>query len=452
MMMQIKSVGIDKKSILGWALFDFANSSYTTLVVTFIYSTYFVKSIAPDELTGTALWSRGVTITAIVVAILSPFLGALADQGNLRKKFLITSTFMTVLATAALYFIMPGQVALALLCFVISNIAFELTNVFYNAFLPDIAPEDKIGRISGIGWGIGYIGGLLAMFTAMMGFVSPEVPWFGLARESGANIRATCLLVAAWFTLFSIPMFLWVKEIKASPASTDRSRGTKASAAVGSAWTRTLRDSIVDLGVTFKEIRKYGEIVKFLGARLVYNDALVTIFAFGGIYAAGTFGFTFHEIMLFGIVLNIAAGTGAIIMGFFDDRFGGKNTIQVSNAVLACASLLAVVAPDKTLFWTAGILVGLFAGPNQSASRSLLARFVPEKKENQFFGFFAFSGKLTAFMGPLLLGVLTELFSSQRAGVFIVVVLFVAGGLLLTTVDEKAGISAAGNANDAEND
>jgi UMF1 family MFS transporter len=198
-----------------------------------------------------------------------------------------------------------------------------------------------------------------------------------------------------------------------------------------------------DLKDTFREIRRYRQIVRLLVARMIYNDGLVTIFAFGGIYAAGTFGFSFQEIMIFGMVLNVAAGIGALIMGIFDDRLGGKTTIQVSNAALALAVLMAVLAPDKPMFWVAGILVGFFAGPNQSASRSLLGRLVPEGKENQFYGFFAFSGKLTAFLGPLLLGVLTRVFDSQRAGVSVVALFFIAGGLLLSRVDEQEGKAAA---------
>ena len=417
----------DKKSIFGWVMFDFANSAYTTLIVTFIYGTYFVKAIAPDEIVGTALWSRGVTITAISVALCSPVLGALADQGNLRKAFLFISTVITVIGAAALYFIQPGQIMAALVWFVISNIAFELTMVFYNAFLPEIAPKEMIGRISGLGWGVGYIGGLMAMVIAMIGFINPEVPWFGLSKQTGAHIRATNLLVAVWFSVFSIPLFLFVKDAS-TPAS-----GSKAD---------MVKNGLVDLRATFQEIRQYRQIVKFLIARLIYNDALVTVFAFGGIYAAGTFGMGFKEIMVFGISLNVSAGIGALTMGYFDDRLGGKKTIQISNIVLAAATLLAVVSPNKPLFWAAGILIGLFAGPNQSASRSLLGRFVPRHKENQFYGFFAFSGKLTAFLGPLFLGILTETFHSQRVGVSIVVLFFIIGMLLLTGVDEKEGIAA----------
>lgn len=419
----------DKKHIFGWVMYDFANSAYTTLVVTFIYGTYFVSAIAPDKISGTALWSRGITLTAICVALLSPFLGALADQGGLRKKFLFISTLVTIGATVMLNFIMPGQVFTALVWFVISNIAYELGYVFYNAFLPDISTQENIGRISGIGWGVGYVGGLAAMFLAMVGFISPEVPWFGLAKETGAHIRATNVLVAVWFAVFSIPMFVLTKS-------------KKPKAGVGGG--EIVKKALADLKTTFQEIKTYREIVKLLIARMFYNDGIVTIFAFGGIYAAGTFGFSFQEIMIFGIGLNVAAGIGALLMGIFDDRLGGKKTIQISNIALILATILAVVAPTKTLFWVAGILVGFFAGPNQSASRSLMGRFVPLDKETQFFGFFAFSGKLTAFFGPLLLGILTQAFNSQRVGVSVVILFFVAGGLVLTRVDEQAGKAAAG--------
>ena len=436
----------DKKQIFGWVMYDFANSAYTTLVVTFIYATYFVSAIAPDKIYGTALWSRGVTATALIVAFLSPFLGALADQGSLRKSFLLVSTLVMVLGTTMLYFVMPGQVYQALAWFILSNVAFELGMVFYNAFLPDVSTPKTIGRISGIGWGVGYIGGLAAMFIAMAGFINPEVPWFGLSRETGDHIRATNLLVAAWVAVFAVPLFLFVKSGpgKSRPgksvpdkSGSDRPQQKAGAAALAAASFRDLKN-------TFTEIRAYREIVKLLIARMIYNDGLVTIFAFGGIYAAGTFGFTFQEIMIFGIVLNVAAGTGALVMGIFDDRLGGKKTIQISNIALALAALLAVFAPGKAWFWAAGVMVGFFAGPNQSASRSLLGRFVPVEKENQFFGFFAFSGKLTAFFGPMLLGILTQAFDSQRAGVSVVALFFIMGGLILSRVDEEKGMAAAG--------
>ncbi len=233
------------------------------------------------------------------------------------------------------------------------------------------------------------------------------------------------LLVAGWFLLFSIPMFLFVKD--------------------GGAPKRAVRvrEAFGELRTTLRELRKFREIVKFLVARLVYNDGLVTVFAFGGIYAQGTFGFDMYEVIVFGIVLNVVAGLGAFLFGFIDDRVGGKKTVMISLVALSAATLLGVFAPNRTWFWVAGIGIGMFAGPNQAASRSLMGRFVPHQRQAEFFGFFQFSGKITAFMGPLLLGFVSELFGSQRPGVGTVAILFLIGGIILKSVNESEGIRAA---------
>jgi UMF1 family MFS transporter len=406
------------RAIWSWALFDFANSPFTTLVVTFVYATYFTQAIAADPIAGTALWSRGVTITAIIVALASPLLGALADRGGYRKLFVVVSMLVCAGATSALYTVLPGQIVAALAVVVVANVAFEFTTVFYNAFLPDIAPAGRMGTISGWGWGLGYIGGLLALVIALVTLVQPDVPWFGFSTEAGENIRATNLLVAAWFLVFSLPFMLWVHE--------DKSRVSRGDRIVHEAYTQLRR--------TFTEIRKYVHVVRFLVAHLIYNDGLVTIFAFGGIYAAATFGFTLEEVLLFGIVINIFAGAGAVAMGYLDDRIGAKRTLSISLLGLIVATLLAMAAGDKVWLWVAGIMIGIFAGPNQSASRSLLGRLVPKGMHNEFFGFFALSGKLTAFIGPFVLGLLTQMSGSQRVGVTIVVVLFVIGLVLLQGV------------------
>ena len=415
-----------RREIWSWALYDFANSPFTTLVVTFVYATYFTQAIADDPIHGTALWSRGVTITALVVALASPVLGAIADRGGYRKRFVLLSTLVCVVATALLYRVMPGQVVAALVLFVVANIAYEFGTVFYNAFLPDIAPAGRIGRVSGLGWGVGYFGGLLALAVALVGFVQAENPWFGFSREAGENVRATNLLVAVWFLVFSLPLFFWVRE--------DRSRASPAG--------RVVADGMRQIVRTFREVSRYRQTVRFLIARLIYNDGLVTIFAFGGIYAAGTFGFTIEKVLIFGIVINIAAGAAAILMGYLDDAIGGKRTIIVSLIGLIGATTLAMTATSEAWLWVAGILIGIFTGPNQSASRSLMGRFVPKSVENEFFGFFAFSGKLTAFVGPFLLGVLTDWSGSQRVGVSVVLVLFVVGLALLLAVDEEEGARA----------
>lgn len=413
----------------GWAIYDFANSAYTTLIVTFIYAVYFTQEIAPDEIVGTALWSRGVTITAVVVALASPFLGALADRGGLRRRLLMGSTAITVVTVSLLWFAGPGEVMLALTLFVVSNIAYELCGVFYNSYLPEVAAPEQIGRISGYGWALGYLGGLLAMAVALFVFIQPEVAPLGLDKADGEHVRITTVLVAVWFAVLSLPMFLWVDE----PVRRE------APPRLGI----VVRGALRQLGETFGEIRRYRQVFRLLLARMIYNDGLVTIFAFGPIFAAGTFGFTTVEVLYWGLALNVTAGLGAFAMGFLDDRLGGKRTLFITLAGLLAGSLWAVTAGSKTSLYLAGLFVGIFVGPNQAASRSLLGRFVPRRKETEFYGFFAFSGKAMAFMGPLLLGVVTEITRSQRAGMATIVGFFVVGGALLAWVDEAEGRRAA---------
>ena len=414
--------------IVSWAFYDWANSAFNTLVATFIYSTYFTQAMAPDELTGTAWWSRAVALSGILTAVISPILGAAADRSGAHKLFLAVTTAVSIGATTLLAFVppsLPQAALLALAIYVVADVCFETGYVFYNSFLPRIASPGRIGRVSGYGWGLGYVGGLICMGIALVGFVQPEVPWFGLSTVEGFNIRATNLLVAGWFLVFALPLFAFVPEHRLGKVRVD----------IGAA--------LAELRRTLSVIRGYREMVRFLLARLIFNDGLVTVFAFGGIYAAGTFGMSLSEVILFGVVLNLVSGLGALAFGFLDDRIGGKNTIMLTLVGLSVATLMAVWAPTRAWFWAAGILIGVFCGPNQSASRSLMARFVPEKRQGEFFGFFAFSGKVTSFMGPILLGAATTVFGSQRAGVATVLLFFVAGGALMATVNEQRGMAAA---------
>ena len=411
------------RSIGAWALYDFANSAFTTLIVTFIYATFFVKGIAADETTGAVLWAWGVVSpTAVAVALLSPVLGALADRTGTRKRALLITTVVTVAATALLFFPQRGDVWLAIGLVVVANIAFEVGQVFYNAFLPEIAPPDKIGRVSGWGWALGYLGGLLCMALALP-LVMPDVAPFGLDKATGENVRVTALLVAGWFALFSVPAFVVLREPRPE----------------GGAQAGLLRATFAELGQTLRQIREYRQIVRLLVARVFYNDGLVTIFAMGGIFAATAYGFSEGDILIFGIVLNVAAGLGAFAFASLDDRIGGKRTIYISLVLLCVATVVAVVGPTPSWLWAAGVLIGVASGPNQAASRSLLGRFVPHDKETEFYGFFAFSGKATAFIGPAMFGLMTNLFGSSRAGVAVVLVLFALGAVFLSRVDEAEG-------------
>lgn len=417
----------DRRAVWSWISYDWAISAFNTLVGTFIYNTYFMRSFAPNEDVGTALWSRGVVASAILIAVLSPIVGAVADRSGRRRRYLILFTLICAGFTAALTFVSPADshaVLKALTIYVVANVAFELATVLYNSFLPDLVGDDRIGRISGYGWGIGYVGGLVAMVVALVLFVEEGTRLGFLSTAGGFNYRATNLLVAIWVVLFAVPTFLFVREKKKPSARVE------------------IREAFADLKRTFVEVGRYREVVKFLAARLIYNDGLITVFVFGAMYAVGTFGFDGSEVLLFGIVLNVVAGLGALGFGFIDDRLGGKRTLLLTLAGLITATTLAVAAPNRTWLWVAGVLIGIFVGPNQSASRSLMGRFVPQKHKGEFFGFFAFSGKVTSFAGPAVLGALSLRYG-QRVGVASLLAFFLVGALILLTVDEKAGIEAA---------
>ena len=404
----------NRKEVFAWSLYDFANQPFTTIIVTFIYSAFFVKVIASNEQEGTFLWTNAIAITAVVVSLLSPILGALADRGGYRKFFLILSTLTCALFSILLYFPTEGEVYYALTCFVIANIAFEMGSVFCNSYLPDLSNSKNIGRISGYAWGLGFVGGLLALFLSL----------FLFDINNPDEIRKINILVGVWFLLFSIPTFLFVNDKKREKFNRNH-----------------IYSSFHSLKDTFKSISNYRKIYRFLIARLFFNDGLITIFAMGGLYASGTLDFTLEEVMMLGIVLNICAAAGSFLFGYIEDKIGPNKVINISLIVLMIATFMAYSAPEtnhpKELFWTAGVLLGLMVGPNQSCSRSLMSRLTPKEKQNEFFGFFALTGKATSFLGPLLFGVVTKLHSQQLA-LWVVIVLLLIGFVLFNRPDDKA--------------
>ena len=439
----------NNKSILGWCFYDFANSSFTTIVVTFIYSAFFADYIVGKSSLGQIYWGNTVTICAIIIAILSPIMGAIADQGGLRKTFLFFWTAVCIIFSALLYFPQKGDIYFALGIFIVANVAFEMGCVFCNAYVPTLTTKNNMGKISGYGYAFGYLGGLLALVVGLVTIALPDQPLFGITAENGQNFRSMNLLVAIWFFIFSIPTFLWLKkDKKKNHINKD-----------------LIKSSFKQLSITYKDIKKYKNIIRFLIARLFYNDALITIFSFGGIIAKGVYNFNLEKMLIFGIVLGVTAGIGAYFMGFIDDKIGAKKTIQISNFALVVATVMVVFSDkfpnfefyipliniliqlnSESYFWIAGILVGFSSGPNQSSSRALMSRFTPQDKQNEFFGFFAFSGKITAFLGPFLLAQVTHISllyfdisneTAQRLGVSVVLILLMIGSVILSFVNEE---------------
>jgi len=408
------------RGIIGWCLYDWANSAFPTVITTFVFAAYFTKAVAADPVSGTEQWGYAISASALAVAVTGPVLGAIADHAGARKPWIAVLTFICVIATAMLWFTRPdpSDIIWVLFFVALANYAFEMGMVFYNAMLADIAPKPLTGRISGWGWGLGYAGGLLCLAVALVLFVQPDPALFGLDKSASEPIRATALLVAVWFAVFSIPLFLYTPD---APAS-------------GLSVTAAVRRGLCEFIATIRRLRDYAQIVRFLIARMFYADGLTTLFAFGGIYAAGTFGMGFSELIVFGIALNVTAGLGAAAFGWVDDALGSKKTIMIAVSALIVLSTAVLLAPSKTWFWILAMPLGIFVGPAQAASRSMMTHLTPPDVRNEMFGLYALSGKATAFMGPALLGWVTAMADSQRIGMATILVFFGIGLLLLLTV------------------
>lgn len=403
--------------VAAWCLYDWANSAFPTVIVTFVFAAYFTEGVAADSVTGTALWGQAMGLSALAVAVISPILGAIADRGGRRKPWLFFATCACVAFSVSLWIILPepSMALTALVLVACANVAFELGMVFYNAMLADMVPGKILGRVSGWGWGTGYAGGLVCLALVLVLFVQTDTPLFGLDKETAEHLRIVGPFVAGWMALFSLPLFLLTRDMP--------SRGLPAAQAV--------REGIGELVQTFKHARRHAGVFKYLLARMIYTDGLNTLFAFGGIYAAGTFGMTFADLIVFGIGMNVTAGLGAFGFAWLDDRWGPVRVIYVSLVALTVLGVVVLLIEDVTYFWIAGLLLGVFVGPAQSASRSLMARIAPAEIRNEMFGLYALSGKATAFLGPMLVGALTAWAGSQRAGMAAIPLFFVVGGILL---------------------
>lgn len=413
-------------ALFSWALYDWANSAFFAVIQTFVFATYFMQSVAQNDTLGSTQWGNTIGAAGLVIAICAPFAGAIADQLGRRKPWIGWFSLLCILATACLWFIAPSQqfVVPALLLVFLATVGSEFAIIFYNAMLPDLVSENRMGRWSGWSWGLGYAGGLACLVVALVVFVDVENPPLGLDKASAEHVRFTFLLVALWYALFSIPMFLFTPD---RPKT-----GVKLRQAARGGW-RQLKNSI-------QNVRQYRDIVRFLIARMIFIDGLATVFAFGGIYAAGTFNLGEEDVLLFGIGLNLTAGLGAALFAWLDDKFGSRKTMLVSLIGLIVTTSGVLLVTSLFWFWTFGLILGIFVGPVQAASRTYMARVAPPDLQNQMFGLMALSGKVTAFLGPLLVGWVTYFADSQRIGMTVIIALFVLGFFILYRIPDAENV------------
>ncbi|MCS6932959.1 MAG: MFS transporter [Acetobacteraceae bacterium] len=413
---------------LAWASYDWANSAFPTVVSTFVIAAYFAQGIAPDPASGQALWGWMQSAVGLVVALASPVLGAIADRGGRRRAMLGLFTLLTALATAGIWFAEPDPafVAVALVSVAIASIGFELGTVFYNAMLPQVAAPGAMGRVSGLAWGLGYVGGLACLALALLVLVRPDPSPFGLDRGQAEHVRAVALLVAAWILLFGWPVLAFLPD----PPAAARPR-----------WGDAAREGVAELLGILRRLPRSPGVLRFHLARLFYTDGLNMLFAFGAIFAAGAFGMTIEEILLFGIALNVTAAAGAAGFALVEDRFGSRNVVLASLAALIGLGALLLLAEGKAAFWALALSLGLFIGPAQAASRTLMARLAPPGEIGAQFGLFALSGRITGFVGPFVLAGVTAATGSQHAGMAVILLFLGAGAAILALVEEPARVS-----------
>jgi UMF1 family MFS transporter len=423
----------DRRAVGAWCLYNWGSHVFPSVITTFVFATYFTQAVAPNPVLGTAWWGDAQATAGLIIAILSPILGSVADLTGRRKLWLAVFTVLNVLAIAGLWFVTPSPTSagLGLAGVAVATVAAEVAYVFYNALLPEIAPRAYIGRISGWGWGIGYVGGIIALSLVLVVFVQAPVPPFGLDKAAAEHVRATAPFSALWYAVFALPLFFWVSE----PA---RARVPLAAAA-----RRGLADLLATIVELWTSDRRH--VLWFLAAQMIYTDGLTTLFAFGGIYAAGTFGMKLSEVIVFGIALNVTAAAGALAFAWVDDWIGPRRTIALSLAAIIVLSVTILLIHSKAWFWIVALVLGIFFGPAQSSSRSLIARIAPESHRTQMFGLFALSGRVTAFIGPAVLAAVTSAFASQRAGMATIVVFFATGLALLVLKVPPAAERAPAN-------
>ncbi|WP_149202979.1 MFS transporter [Actinotalea subterranea] len=440
---------ITRTQVVSWALWDWGSAAFNAVITTFVFTRWLTSEafidpsvVAAAEAEGDAggqatrlldavvadhsAWlGWGLTAAGLLIALLAPVAGARSDDHGRRRRWLGVHTAITVLISAAMFFVTPDPANLTqnllLGIFLLSagNIFFELAAVNYNATLAQVSTPHNVGRISGLGWGAGYLGGIVLLLILFVGFINPEVGWFGVSDADGLDVRAAVLVSAVWFAVFAIPVLVAVPEV---PASAARARlGVLAS----------YRQLFRDVATLWRDGRS---ILTFLVASAVYRDGLAGIFTFGAVIASGTFGFSASEVIVFAIAANVVAGVATIVAGHVDDRVGPKAIIVVSLVGLLVAGVAVFVLHDAgaTAFWVFGLLLCLFVGPAQSASRTLLARVIPAGRESEIFGLYATTGRAASFLAPFAFSTSIAVGGSQHWGILgILGVLAVGLGLLV---------------------
>ena len=419
---------VPRRAVAAWALYDFANSGFAATVLAVVFNVYFAQRVVPPEgisiaghvLRGPFLWGAAVALSTFVIFVLAPLLGAVADLAGRKKSFLAFFWTLGVLATSGLVFVTPGRVGLAMALFGLANIGFAGGNIFYNAFLPELAPPSRQGRVSGLGWAVGYLGSFLCLGLNLLLIRFPEK--FFLSPANDEPVRAGLLAVGICWGLFGWPLLVWGPRDR--PLDT-RSPGTWARRG----WARLVR--------TGKDLGRHRNLLVFMGAFALYNDGIETLILTASLVGAGLLGMTPGELILCFLMIQAVAFAGALLLGRWADRVGSKRVILLTLAVYVGVLLKAYFLESKNEFWALGAVLGFVLGGSQAASRSLMSRLVPPGQTAEFFSFYGIVAKFTAIAGPLVFGVAAQAWG-LRAATLSLLPFFVLGGALLTFVRDGA--------------
>ncbi|MVA75840.1 MFS transporter [Auraticoccus sp. F435] len=413
---------VPRRRLLAWGSYDWGAASFQAVITTFVFATYVSAAVAPED--GAVSGANWIAITnalsAVVVALSAAVIGQRADRLGRRKRNLMVFSVLVWVAMALMFLVRPeaAYLPLALVLLGLSGIFMELANVSYNAMLQQVSTPATLGRVSGFGWSLGYFGGIVLLLVCYVGFIAPEVGWFGVTGEDGLDIRTVALLSAGWFVVFGLPLFFLMPESAPDP-------GRPRHGVVAS-----YRVLLADLRQLWRADRNA---FRFLLASALYRDGLAAIFSLGAVLAVTVYGLGADDVLVFGIAANVLAALGALSGGFVEDRIGARAVILISigGMVLAGVVLLFVSGPQP--FWVFGLLLTIWVGPAQASSRALLTRLAPPGHEGQMFGLYTSTGRAVSFLAPSLFAVFAAV-GSDRTGIIGIVVVLLAGGLLMLRV------------------
>lgn len=413
-----------RRVVFAWGLWDWGSAAFNAVVTTFVFTVYLTSSSFGAEGVVEAQLAWVIAGAGLVIAVLAPITGQRSDTSGRRKLWLGVNTYIVVALSAAMFFVQPdpAYLWLGLALVALGNIFFEFAGVNYNAMLSQVSTPRSIGRVSGFGWGMGYIGGIVLLLIVYFGFISPDVGLFGITSENGMDIRVTVLISALWFGIFAVPVLLSVPEYRGVGVKRERVSFFASYARLGR-----------DIAKLWRESR---QTVWFLLASAVFRDGLAGVFTFGGVLAASAFGFSPGEVIIFAIAANVVAGISTIAVGALDDRLGAKPVIVAALIGLIVAGSLVFFLHDggAIVFWTAGLALCLFVGPAQSASRTFLARLIPAGREGEVFGLYATTGRAVSFLAPTMFALFVGISGEAYFGILGIMLVLLAGLLLLLPV------------------